>query len=228
MTAYIVSKTIKVGDGVSRKTFGVMDGSNTHVDGIGSKTYEDGIGSTGIATKTSENGDGYIVLSETKSTPPIDDTHFAVAMHATSSISRKVQSQAKCLEQLTMHATSLQVASANSRGSQIPQKSLEQLTKQPVGLSSNLLALIGSNPGDDIEDGSDIDSAHDPHSIEENQHLITGFVKCVESKMATLKSSSEASTSARDNSKETSSIPRGNPLPPSTKQVGKKKMKKLR
>jgi hypothetical protein len=57
-----------------------MDGSNAHMDGMGNKTYEDGIGSTGIATKTSENGDGCIVLSKTKSTPPIDDTHFAVAM----------------------------------------------------------------------------------------------------------------------------------------------------
>jgi hypothetical protein len=75
-----VSKTIEVGDGVSRKTFGVMDGSNAYMDGMGNKTYEDGIGSTGIATKTSENGDGCIVLSKTKSTPPIDDTHFAVAM----------------------------------------------------------------------------------------------------------------------------------------------------
>jgi hypothetical protein len=77
-----------------------------------------------------------------------------------------------------MHATSLQVASTNSRRSQIPQKSLEQLTKQPVGLNSNMLALTGSSPGDNIEDGSDIDSAHDPHSIEENQHLITCFAKC--------------------------------------------------
>jgi len=55
---------------------------------------------------------------------------------------------------------------------------LEQLTKQPVGLNSNMLALTGSSPGDNIEDGSDTDSAHDPHSIEENQHLITCFAKC--------------------------------------------------
>jgi hypothetical protein len=46
--------------------------------------------------------------------------------------------------------------------------------------------------------------------------------------MATLKSSSEASTSAKDSSKETSSLLRGNPISPFTKQVGKKKGKKLR
>jgi hypothetical protein len=109
-----------------------------------------------------------------------------------------------------------------------PQQSLEQLPKQPVGLCSNMLAITGSNRGDDTEDESDKDSTHDPHSVEENQLLITGFAKCVESKMATLQSASEASTSAKDSSKETSSLLRGNPLSPFIKQVGKKKGKKLR
>jgi hypothetical protein len=91
-----------------------------------------------------------------------------------------------------------------------------------------MLAITGSNRGDDTEDESDKDSTHDPHSVEENQLLITGFAKCVESKMATLQSASEASTSAKDSSKETSSLLRGNPLSPFIKQVGKKKGKKLR
>ncbi|KAL3570416.1 hypothetical protein D5086_027665 [Populus alba] len=119
-------------------------------------------------------------------------------------------------------------ASVDSRRSQ---QSLEQQPKQPVGLCSNILAITGSNRGDDTEDeASDTDSIHDPHSVEENQLLITGFANCMENKMATLKSASasEASTSAKDSYKETSSLPRGNPLSPFTKQAGKKKGKKLK
>ena len=40
-------------------------------------------------------------------------------------------------------------ASVNSRR---PQQSLEQLPKQPVGLCNNILAITGSNRGDDTED----------------------------------------------------------------------------
>ncbi|KAG6768837.1 hypothetical protein POTOM_027767 [Populus tomentosa] len=119
-------------------------------------------------------------------------------------------------------------ASVDSRRSQ---QSLEQQPKQPVGLCSNILAITGSNRGDDTEDeASDTDSIHDPHSVEENQLLITGFANCMENKMATLKSASasEASTSAKDSYKETSSLPRGNPLSPFTKQARKKKGKKLK
>ncbi|KAL3567214.1 hypothetical protein D5086_032629, partial [Populus alba] len=62
-------------------------------------------------------------------------------------------------------------ASVDSRRSQ---QSLEQQPKQPVGLCSNILAITGSNRGDDTEDeASDTDSIHDPHSVEENQLLIT-------------------------------------------------------
>ena len=119
-------------------------------------------------------------------------------------------------------------ASVDSRRSQ---QSLEQQPKQPVGLCSNILAITGSNRGDDTEDeDSDTDSIHDPHPVEENQLLITGFANCMENKMATLTSASasEASTSAKDSSKETSSLPRGNPLSPFTKHAGKKKGKKLK
>ena len=111
-----------------------------------------------------------------------------------------------------------------------PQQYLVQQPKQPVGLCSNVVAITGSNRGDETEDEDELDkeSANDEHSVEENQLLITGFAKCVESKMATLQSASEASTSATDDSKETTSLPRGNPFSPFTKQVGKKKGKKLR
>ena len=211
------SKNIEVTDGVGRKQIGAQ---------------VNGIGSTGLVSKIVESEEGCTVLSKTKTktntptknVPPTDETQKAVAVKATISDSRQVQ-QAKRLEQLTMPATSLQVASVNNRRSQ---QSLEQLPKEPAGLSSNLLAITGSNLGDDTEDESDKNLAHDPHSVEENQHLIIGFAKCVESKMATLKSSSEASTSAKDSSKETSSLLRGNPISPFTKQVGKKKGKKLR
>ncbi|KAL9344232.1 hypothetical protein Peur_064663 [Populus x canadensis] len=211
----IVYSASKVGGGVTECT----TSENIEVtDGVGRKIggHVNGIGSTGFA-KTKTN-------TSTKNTPTIDDTQLAVAVKATISDSKQIQ-QDKRLEQSTMPTTSLQVAAVNSRRSQ---QSLEQLPKQPVGICSNMLAITGSNRGDDTEDESDKDSTHDPHSVEENQLLITGFDKCVESKMATLKSSSEASTSTKDSSKEISSLPRGNPLSPFTKQVGKKKGKKLR
>nr|TKR98217.1 hypothetical protein D5086_0000205770 [Populus alba] len=80
---------------------------------------------------------------------------------------------------------------------------------------------------EEVDGGSDHDSACDPLSVEESQHLITGFTKCVESKMASIESGSESSTSATGTTHDISSPSQGIPLQTSPK-AKKKKGKKLR
>ena len=76
------------------------------------------------------------------------------------------------------------------------------------------------------EYGSENDSDNDPQLLEENQHLITIFLSCIESRIITFTSCSEASTSAKDSSLDTLSTPRGSS--PSLSQTKKKKGKKMR
>ena len=80
---------------------------------------------------------------------------------------------------------------------------------------------------EEVDDGSDQDSACDPLSVEESQHLITGFANCVESKMASIESGSESSTSATGTLLDISSLHQGITLPSSPKSK-KKKGKKQR
>jgi hypothetical protein len=80
---------------------------------------------------------------------------------------------------------------------------------------------------EEVDGGSDQDSACDPLSVEESQHLITGFANCVESKMASIESGSESSTSATGTLLDISSLHQGITLPSSPKSK-KKKGKKQR
>ena len=91
-----------------------------------------------------------------------------------------------------------------------------------------ICALQATSGGNNIEKeyGSENDSDNDPQLMEENQHLITGFPPCIESRIVTFASCSEASTSAKDTSLDTSSTPRG--TTPSPSQTKKKKGKKMR
>nr|TKS04165.1 hypothetical protein D5086_0000143660 [Populus alba] len=86
--------------------------------------------------------------------------------------------------------------------------------------------ILGLIPEEE-DGGSDQDSACDPLSIEESQHLITGFANCVESRMASIESGSESSTSTAGNLLDISSLNQGIPPPPSPKSK-KKKGKKQR
>ncbi|KAJ6859667.1 hypothetical protein NC651_036069 [Populus alba x Populus x berolinensis] len=82
----------------------------------------------------------------------------------------------------------------DSRHDHLPKKPMEQLHIVPF---NNKNYHVESNLDNEGEEGeSDNDPTHDYQLIEENQLLITGFDRCVESKMASLKSSSEASSSA--------------------------------
>ena len=104
----------------------------------------------------------------------------------------------------------------------------------PVGSGDDRLPLLPSTSkavlqgtrGEEAYE-SDHTSEADPLSVEECQHLITSFPPCVESKMVAFASSSEASSTAKDSSFDTSSIQTGtSPSPSKTKKKKGKKMKK--
>jgi hypothetical protein len=93
-------------------------------------------------------------------------------------------------------------------------------------LPSTSKAVLQGTRGEEAYE-SDHTSEADPLSVEECQHLITGFPPCVESKMVAFASSSEASSTAKDSSFDTSSIQTGtSPSPSKTKKKKGKKMKK--
>ncbi|KAJ6940685.1 hypothetical protein NC651_006728 [Populus alba x Populus x berolinensis] len=82
----------------------------------------------------------------------------------------------------------------DSRQGHLPKKPMEQLHIVPF---NNKKCHVESNLDNEDEEGeSDNDPTHDYQLLEENQLLITGFDRCVESKMASLMSASEASSSA--------------------------------
>ncbi|KAJ6940686.1 hypothetical protein NC651_006728 [Populus alba x Populus x berolinensis] len=96
---------------------------------------------------------------------------------------------------------------------------MEQLHIVPF---NNKKCHVESNLDNEDEEGeSDNDPTHDYQLLEENQLLITGFDRCVESKMASLMSASEASSSADASSTFIGS-------PPSLMTGKKKKGKKLK
>ena len=98
--------------------------------------------------------------------------------------------------------------------------------QQPIRSSIRQGPILGLIPEEE-DGGSDQDSACDPLSIEESQHLITGFANCVESRMASIESGSESSTSTAGNLLDISSLNQGIP-PPSSPKTKKKKGKKQR
>jgi hypothetical protein len=98
--------------------------------------------------------------------------------------------------------------------------------QQPARTSLRQGPVLGFIPEEE-DGGSDQDSACDPLSVEDSQHLITGFANCVESKMASLESGSESSTSATGTLLDISSPNQGIHLLSSPK-AKKKKGKKLR
>jgi hypothetical protein len=75
---------------------------------------------------------------------------------------------------------------------------------------------------EEVDGGSDQDSACDPLSVEESQHLITGYANCMESKMASIESGSESSTSTTGTLLDISSLHQGITLPSSPKSKKKK------
>ncbi|KAG6760624.1 hypothetical protein POTOM_037147 [Populus tomentosa] len=76
----------------------------------------------------------------------------------------------------------------------IPKKPMEEMHIVPF---SSKHGIVESNLDSESDEGeTDNDPVHDYQLIEDNQLLITGFDRCVESKMATLISTSEASSSA--------------------------------
>ncbi|KAJ6941864.1 hypothetical protein NC652_007818 [Populus alba x Populus x berolinensis] len=117
-----------------------------------------------------------------------NEVHYTVA--ARKNKARASGSNGPLLTQLTEQI--------DSRQDHLPKTPMEQLHIVPFNNKNYHVESHLDNKGEEGE--SDNDPTHDYQLIEENQLLITGFDRCVESKMASLKSASEASSSANASS----------------------------